>query len=213
MEAGLIRRLGWGLMAALALFVAGYAFAILAVKAIRPPFLEQRFAIMPFAAVMHFLASAVALAVGPFQHNQRIRSRSLGVHRWLGRIYVIAVLVGGAAAIRLATVSEGGLVSHVGFGMLGALWITATAMAYRHIRAGDQASHRRWMVRSYALTYAAVTLRLYIPLSVVAGIPFEPAYQTVAWLCWVPNLIVAEWLILRQQRARVVRESGSALAA
>lgn len=209
----MIRRIGWGLMAGLALIVAGYAFAILLVKAIRPPFLEQRFAIMPLAAVLHFLASAVALAVGPFQHNQRIRNRSFGFHRWMGRIYVIAALVGGAAALRLATVSEGGLPTHIGFGMLGALWITATAMAYRHIRAGDQASHRRWMVRSYALTYAAVMLRIYLPLSVVAGIPFEPAYQTVAWLAWVPNLIVAEWLILRQQRARVVRESGSALAA
>jgi len=54
------------------------------------------------------------------------------------------------------------------------------------------------MTRSYALTFAAVTLRIYLPLSQVAGIPFEPAYQTIAWLCWVPNLIVAEWLILRR---------------
>jgi hypothetical protein len=62
------------------------------------------------------------------------------------------------------------------------------------------------MIRSYALTFAAVMLRIYLPLSQVYGIPFEPAYQTIAWLCWVPNLIVAEWLILRQQLTPVVEE-------
>ena len=208
-----MRRMGWGLMAGLAILIALYGLSILLVAAIRPPFIQQRLATMPLAAVLHFLGSAVALAVGPFQHNQRIRSRHLALHRWLGRIYVIAVLVGGVAALMLATVSEGGLPTHVGFGLLGTLWLVATARAFRHIRAGDQISHRRWMERSYALTYAAVTLRIYLPLSQVAGIPFEPAYQTIAWLCWVPNLIVAEWLILQQQRVATIQKSGSALAA
>jgi hypothetical protein len=53
------------------------------------------------------------------------------------------------------------------------------------------------MTRSFALTLAAVTLRIWLPLSAVAGIPFPDAYQVVAWLCWVPNLIVTEWFILR----------------
>ena len=208
----MIRRIGWGLMTGLALLIALYGLAILLVAALRPPFVQERLVTMPLAAGLHFLGSVVALAVGPFQHNQRIRRR-LTLHRWLGRIYVIAVLVGGLAALMLATVSQGGLTTHVGFGLLGGLWLVATAMAYRHIRAGDQTSHRRWMVRSYALTYAAVMLRIYLPLSQVAGIPFEAAYQTIAWLCWVPNLIVAEWLILQQQRSTAARESGSALAA
>jgi hypothetical protein len=50
-------------------------------------------------------------------------------------------------------------------------------------------------------------LRIYLPLSQVYGIPFEPAYQTIAWLCWVPNLIVAEWLILRQRAVPVPEPS------
>ena len=63
---------------------------------------------------------------------------------------------------------------------------------------GDVAAHQRWMVRSVALTFAAVTLRLCIPLSVVLGLPFEPSYQAIAWLCWVPNLMVAEWACRRR---------------
>jgi hypothetical protein len=51
------------------------------------------------------------------------------------------------------------------------------------------------MIRSYALTLAAMMLRLYVPSAVVAGIPFESAYPLISWLCWVPNLIVAEWYV------------------
>ncbi len=57
---------------------------------------------------------------------------------------------------------------------------------------------RVWMIRSYALTFAAVTLRIWLPLSQVAGLPFAQAYPAIAWFCWVPNLIVVEWLILRR---------------
>jgi hypothetical protein len=51
------------------------------------------------------------------------------------------------------------------------------------------------MIRSFALTFAAVTLRLYLPASQIAGMPFPAAYSAIAWLCWVPNLLVAEWFI------------------
>ncbi len=94
----------------------------------------------------------------------------------------------------------------MGFGLLAVLWLFTTANAYRHIRLGDRVAHRRWMIRSYALTFAAVTLRIYLPLSQVAGLPFDPAYQTISWFCWVPNLIVAEWIILRQRGPAVASQ-------
>jgi hypothetical protein len=97
----------------------------------------------------------------------------------------------------------GGFVAHVGFGMLAVLWLYSTAMAWIRIRARDQVAHRRWMIRSYALTLAAVALRLYLPVTALLQIPFEEAYQAVSWFCWVPNLIVAEWIILRRPSAEV----------
>ena len=193
----MIRKIGWGLMTGSALIIAAYAIAVLFVPAMRAPFLQQRFLTMPLAAYLHLGGSGVALAVGAFQLNARLRSRFINVHRWMGRTYVICVLLGGVAALALATMSEAGLPTHVGFGLLAVLWLVATGTAYRRIRAGDQASHRRWMTRSYALTFAAVTLRIYLRLSQVVGIPFDAAYQTISWLCWVPNRVVAEWLILR----------------
>jgi uncharacterized membrane protein len=196
-----IRKIGWVVMTVLALFIALYAVALLFVPAMRPPFMRERFIVIPLAAIMHLGGSAVALAVGPFQLNARLRNRLIAVHRWMGRAYVIGVLVGGIGALILAPRAQFGLPSSTGFGLLAILWLTSTATAYRQIRAGNQAAHRRWMIRSYALTFAAVMLRIYLPLSQVYGIPFEPAYPTIAWLCWVPNLILAEWMILRQQPA------------
>lgn len=69
------------------------------------------------------------------------------------------------------------------------------------------------MIRRYALTFAAVTLRIYLPLSQVAGLPFDPAYQTISWFCWVPNLIVAEWIILHQRQGESIHETDSVAVA
>jgi len=62
------------------------------------------------------------------------------------------------------------------------------------------------MIRSYALTVAAITLRSYLPLMLVAGVPLAMSYPLVAWVCWIPNLLFAEWLI-RRRKSRVI-DSG-----
>jgi hypothetical protein len=59
------------------------------------------------------------------------------------------------------------------------------------------------MVRNVAVTLAAVTLRLWLPVLLGMHVPFDTAYPIVAWLCWVPNLLVAETIIRRGARPRV----------
>jgi hypothetical protein len=77
-------------------------------------------------------------------------------------------------------------------------------MAFNKIKALDIDAHQRWMIRSYALAFAAVTLRIYMPfMQALMDMDFIDAYRIVAWLCWVPNLMVAE-LIIRRQRKLVV---------
>jgi hypothetical protein len=142
----------------------------------------------------HALGGAVALLLGPFQFLDGWRARSPRAHRLAGYFYLLAgVGIGGIAGVLLATHAFGGLVSRLGFGMLGVLWLFTGAMALTAAKKRNFARHRIWMIRNFALTLAAVTLRLYLPASAVAGIAFEQAYPAIAWLCWVPNLIVAEW--------------------
>ncbi|HRW75900.1 MAG TPA: DUF2306 domain-containing protein, partial [Saprospiraceae bacterium] len=94
--------------------------------------------------------------------------------------------------------ATGGWIACLGFTLLALAWLITTWTAWRRILVRNTEAHRRWMMRSYALTFAAVTLRLWLPLFTGAfGMDFIPAYQIIAWLCWVPNLLVGEWMIRR----------------
>jgi hypothetical protein len=93
--------------------------------------------------------------------------------------------------------SFGGLVTHLGFGMLAVLLLWTTARAYVAARDRAIAEHRRWMLASYALIFGAVTLRVELPLLIMAFGDFTPAYRVVAWLSWVPNLLWATWYARR----------------
>jgi hypothetical protein len=79
------------------------------------------------------------------------------------------------------------------------LWFYFTAMAFDRIRKRDVIAHRNWMWRSYALTFAAITLRVYIFFVSWSYDLHQPeAYATLAWLSWVPNLLVVEWVVRRE---------------
>ncbi len=197
----LLRLIGGGLAALLGVFVAAYALAGLLVPAVRSPLIANLIVSTPVLLVLHLTGGAVAISIGAFQLSTRIRTRRIVVHRWLGRLYVLGVLFGGVAGLLLSLRADGGLAARLGFGMLAALWLGSTVTAYIHIRNRRIELHRAWMLRSYALTFAAVTLRIWLPLSQIAGIAFPEAYATIAWLCWVPNLVVIEWFVLRRRSA------------
>ena len=190
-----LRNLAWLLMSLLALAVAGYATTVVFVPDARQPLIQMLLQHHATAAYAHFLGGALALAAGAFQLNSWLRGRFIAAHRWLGRLYVVAILAGGTAGFVLALNSTAGPLAQTGFSLLAVGWLVCTVNAYRHIRQGNLAAHRNWMIRSYALTYSAVTLRIYIPLSLLAQVPMATAYPAIAWLCWVPNLFVAQALI------------------
>ena len=191
----IVKGLAWLLMALCALAIAGYAGLLLATPEARPPFARELFGAAPLRTASHLLGGMLALLGGALQMNAWLRVAYPAVHRWTGRLYVLAVLGGGAAGLVMAFHAFGGPAARLGFGMLALAWLGTTCAGWRHIRAGRRNAHRDWMIRSYALTLAAVTLRIYIPLSQVNGLPFEEAYRAIAWLCWVPNLVAAEWFI------------------
>jgi uncharacterized membrane protein len=152
----------------------------------------------------HFVFAPIALLLGPFQFLDGIRKSRPRLHRVLGYIYAAAIGISGSGALILATTSWGGLSTSIGFGLLAVLWLWFTFGAVWHARAGRYATHRRFMVRSFALTFAAVTLRLYIGVFMTQGYSFDEVYQTVAWLSWVPNLMIAEWL-LNQRKSPTIQ--------
>ncbi len=141
--------------------------------------------------LVHIGGAATALLVVPLQLSQRLR-RHRRLHRYLGRVYVASCGVGGVAGVVLAAGSSAGPVATAGFGLLGLAWLGSTALGWRAVVAGRLEDHRAWMLRSFALTFAAVTLRIDIPLALAAGLPLLESYRAIAFLCWVPNLLIAE---------------------
>ena len=199
-----MRRSWWLTVVVLSSGVAAYAAAVLLLPHFGPAFIPQLRSRLALPLSMHLAGGSIALATGAWQLNTPLRTRRPSIHRWIGRVYVAAVLVGGLGAAILAPGSLEGLVTHWGFGLLAVAWLGTTLVAYRAIRRRDLASHRRWMLRSYALTFAAVTLRIYLPLSQVIDLPFRPSNQVISWLCWVPNLLLVELLVVGNSRALAV---------
>ena len=150
--------------------------------------------------VVHAVGAAFALMLGPWQFVASVRIRRRRLHRWIGRFYCIACLIGGVTGEALAFGVTSGLVARFGFGLLAACWLGATALGWASAVTADFSRHRVWMVRSFALAFAAVTLRLYLGVAIASGAPFAIAYPIIAWACWMPNLLVAELWLRRQGR-------------
>jgi hypothetical protein len=153
-------------------------------------------------------AGAVALLLGPFQLLARWRASRPAVHRWLGRAYVLSCLVAGAAGLILAPGSSAGPWAAAGFAVLAVLWLGTTSAGWAFAQKRRLARHRAWMVRSFALTFAAVTLRAELAAAAALGLPMLAAYRAIAWLSWAPNMLLAEIYLRGNRRPKTARMRG-----
>lgn len=147
---------------------------------------------------LHIITGMLAIAIGPFQFLQRFRDRSMKLHRKLGKTYVAAILLLAApTGLYMAFYAEGGWLSTLGFVAMSALWFYTTLKALTEAKNGNIAAHKRWMIRSYAVTFSAVTLRLLVPaFSLLLQLDEQFVIVSTAWISWMLNLLVAEGLIL-----------------
>jgi uncharacterized membrane protein len=186
-----------GLLVSLSFGVAAYvvfAYGLMPLGALVHPDMKAAFLSHATGIYIHAFASIAALILGPFQFSASFRQRRPALHRWAGRLYLtVGVLAGGLSGLYLSQYAFGGPVAQLGFTVLAGLWLFTGLSAYLAARRGAFEAHRRWMVRNFSLTLAAVTLRIYLPVATTMGIEFATAYPIIAWLCWVPNIVVAEW--------------------
>ncbi len=204
----MMRLLSLGLLYMLSLGVAGYvifAYGYLPLGSLVPPEMKASFLAHPYGIYTHAFASTVALIIGPFQFSDSLRNNHPNLHRWLGRAYLsIGVLVGGLTGLYMAQYAFGGTIAQLGFAALAILWLYTGLRAYIAIRQGMVEEHRKWMMRNFSLTFAAVMLRLYLPASIGSGIEFAITYPIIAWLCWVPNMFFVEWCYIKKLRINKV---------
>ncbi|MDO8271581.1 MAG: DUF2306 domain-containing protein [Gammaproteobacteria bacterium] len=145
-----------------------------------------------FLVSMHVVGSGIALLISPLQLVIYRRNRTL--HRYLGRVYFLAVIAGSIGGYYMAWHAFGGFISTLGLSILATLWWSFTLLAVIYARVGNVAAHRRWMLRSFALTYAAVTLRLMAP-ALSLYLDEVTQSQVVYWLSWILNLALVQiWI-------------------
>jgi uncharacterized membrane protein len=209
------RGIGTLVLALLALLVSTTAivgYSRNPVDALVAPGMQAPFRDNRIAVYLHVFGAALAPVIGLVQLSRRARRRWPMLHRWLGRFYLsVCVLVGGLAGFYLGFHAFGGWITRFAFIVLALTWLSTGLFAYRAIRRGDVASHQAWMWRNYSITWGAVTLRLYMGIAQEGlGFTFEQSYPVVAWLCFVPNIVVAEWLLRRRVATRGLTASGAA---
>jgi len=148
----------------------------------------------------HIVLGGLALLIGWTQFSHYIRTNKIELHRTIGKVYILSVLISGPCGIFVAQFATGGITNVIGFSLSGILWIACTILAYTSIRKGQIASHYRFMMYSYSLCFSAVTLRFWLAILTAILGGFNEAYLIVGWLSWIPNLIVAYFLIQRGQK-------------
>ncbi len=150
------------------------------------------------AFYFHISSSILCLVTGPFQFVRYFRQKAwIKWHRTTGKIYIFSILfLAAPSGAYMAVFANGGIGAKLGFIILSFLWFMSTYIALHAIQHKNISQHRAWMVRSYALTFSAVTLRLWVPiLSNVFGVAPEFTVVITAWINWIPNLLVGEILI------------------
>lgn len=168
-------------------FISEEPFGLLAMKS--PTILQNEF--WHFSFYLHIIFSGISLLVGWTQFTKK---RSPILHRNIGYLYVVSVIIGAISGIYIAFWATGGLVSSIGFISLGITWLSITLIGFYKIIIGHIHTHKRYMVYSYALCFAAVTLRIWLPILVLIFNDFTIAYKIVAWLCWIPNIILTFYI-------------------
>lgn len=121
-------------------------------------------------------------------------------HRNIGKIYIFLILILAApSGIYMGFFANGGYLSKISFVILGNLWWFSTYKAYQSARQKKFKEHKQWMWRSYALSLSALTLRIW---KVIIVYLFHPnpmdVYQIIAWLGWIPNILLIEYLITKK---------------
>jgi len=155
---------------------------------------------LPFykiAFFTHVYTSVFVLMAGLTQFSSSIRKHYKKLHKISGWIYAFTVLIlAGPTGFFMGIYANGRMISQTAFCLLALLWIYFTTMAIVSAIKKDIKAHRKYMIRSFALTLSAITLRAW---KFVLVFLFEPRpmdiYQLVAWLGWIPNLIIAEIII------------------
>jgi len=148
----------------------------------------------------HVYSAIFVLLAGFFQLNTTLLKSFPLIHRNIGKFYVFTVLfLSAPSGLFIGLFANGGFYSKISFVTLSILWFYFTLKGFTAIKNKNITKHKAFMLRSFALTFSAVTLRFW---KVILVYLFHPApmdlYQIIAWLGWIPNVLIVEYYLYNQ---------------
>lgn len=152
----------------------------------------------------HITGGLVGISIGPFQFIKNFRHRFPRAHKTIGMVYLMAIFSSGLTGLGIAPFAMGGLSTQLGFFLLATVWLATTAQAVRQLWQRQYSAHGEWMIRSYALTFAAIPQRLMLLVPLFTNTEFLPIYRLSAWLPWLLQLLIAEAIIRSYANPRVL---------
>lgn len=157
-----------------------------------------------YAFYTHISLSIFSMLAGLTQFSNFILKRYRKVHRLMGYIYVVdVILLAGPSGLIMALYANGFTITKVSFVILSLLWILFTLIAFIKIKKGDIVAHKQWMIRSFSLTLSAVSLRLLaLILPHFIHLEGKMEYNIISWSSWTINLLLAELIILNSERKK-----------
>lgn len=147
----------------------------------------------------HISGGLLALVTGPFQFWKAFRNKNITIHRWMGRTYLLAILIGSVSSTYLAWTSAIRVNFSWALGLQGLAfaWITTAAMAFISVLSMRIQQHKEWMIRSYVVTFAFVTFRWLndLPVAIKLMDKFEERGPAIIWLSWTIPLLITEIIL------------------
>jgi len=162
-----------------------------------------------YAFYAHVFTSILVLPAGFTQFTKVFFRR--GLHRKLGMVYILTVLfITAPTGLLMGIHANGGLGAKASFVLLSTVWFITTLLALITAKKKRFIDHGEWMLYSYALTLSAITFRLLALGFDLFDIRVRPqeVYVTIAWLSWVPNILIAHLLIKMGYIKSLFRKRG-----
>lgn len=171
---------------------------------------EIKFSYYKIAFFSHVYSSIIVISLGLTQFSKTIRNQFVLTHKLSGIAYIIlTLLIASPSGLIMSYHANGGLISQISFSTLSILWFIFTLKAYQSIKKREYLKHRDFMIRSYALTLSAISLRL-LKYGIVTIYELAPidTYKIVSILGWTINLGIAEIIIRKLHTTRSKKHKG-----
>ncbi len=166
--------------------------------------IDYKYARYPIMTLAHIIPGALFIIAGLFQFNRTFRNKHPGVHKRIGKFYLLlGCIVGITALIMGITFQFGGIVETIAVTLFGLFFLYSLINAYYYAKKKNFMMHREWMIRGYSLGLAVATMRPIIGLFfALTDIAFSNFFGYVFWLAFIPHILVAEWWIRYTRKDR-----------